>query len=677
MKSNILRDNIIFWSRLGIGIGYKALDESGNPVIEDDTFSALRYHRRLYEKGVRIHSFILEAGWTGDGVYNFTTTDRTMDAACRIGDDALLIPRIKFDPPDEWLKNNPEEVFVYYDGPDNPDEISAMVGTDKHDYLGYDAPEGLYMGNPKYARPNVGGKISNQSFSSDKWLEAAEVTISKLITHLEEKYGDRILGYHIAFGTSGETLMWGRISQKYGDYGITNRRKFNEFLEKNYGITAEMGSPDSRYKQNGTLSEFMRADNPVARYYDEFMDEVNSHAAEFLCKAVKKYAPDKLTGVFYGYYMGIAESGYTGHTNVQKLLDSPYVDFFAAPKIYYRMAPGDSCGEYGNAQSVNMKKIWVDECDIRTHLAKDTPPQWACNNIKQTRNSFTRELAKNMSHDSGLWFMDLGGGWYDSEEIIKLVEELNDINNNVRKKKHESVADVLILINEKSTSVTSISFKSLQSYAVDLICDIKRTGAIPDIYRCSDVKDLDLNRYKLIIYAYDFSLSDEDVRYVCSHSDATVMFQYAAGCLSGGNFSLDNTKNTTGFSLYELPDSPFDFPCVKVKGDSVFECENGNTVIETRNGRSFIMNTYPTLPIEFLKKIVTDAGCRIYCEADYTIYGDNRFLAVIASDKDYNGKIDFGQIRKWRCVTTGECGEGRCAFVSMDAYDVRVFLFEC
>ena len=51
-----------------------------------------------------------------------------MDAACKIGQDVLLIPRIKLDPPYDWLKNHPEEVFVYYGGPRTAEEISAMVG---------------------------------------------------------------------------------------------------------------------------------------------------------------------------------------------------------------------------------------------------------------------------------------------------------------------------------------------------------------------------------------------------------------------------------------------------------------------------------------------------------------------------------------------------------------------
>jgi len=677
MDSNILRDQTIFWSRMGMGIGYKLLDEEGNPVIGNDTFSELQDHQAFYNRGIKLHSFILESGWIGDGVYNFTTTDKTMDAACQIGEDVMLIPRIKFDPPYDWLRNHPEEVFVYYDGPRTPEEISAMVGTPLHDCLGYDAPDGMYMGNPKYNRPNVGGKISNQSFSSDKWLTDAKAAMHALFTHLEEKYGDKILGYHIAYGTSGETILWGRISRRYGDYGITNQRKFKIFLKERYGIEAELPSPEERYSKKANASEYMRENQPIARYYDEFMGEENSRSIECLCKAAKEISPTKLTGVFYGYFMGIAETGYTGHTHIQKLLDSPYIDFLAAPKPYTRCAPGDSSGEFSTSQSVNLSKVWVDECDVRTHLAAtDTPKIWASENMLQTRNVLIRELAKNMSHDSGFWFMDLGGGWYRSNEMMDLVEELNGINTRIRAKKHQSVSDVLVLADELSTGISSIGY-SLNAYSVQFICNIKRTGVLVDIFRTADIKSLDLSRYKLIVFSYDFRLNEDTLDYVKERTNATLMFQYMAGCVADGKFSFENTKRVTGFSLRDNEEEwEYTFPNIKIENDVLHETTQGSFAVREEEGRTLIMNTIPLLSIAQIKEIVQNAGCHIYCDADYTLYGDNRFLAIIASDKEFSGTLDFEKEKQWKKIGSQESGNEKTVSLHLKPYETAVFLFE-
>ncbi len=677
MDRSILRNETIFWSRMGIGIGFKALDENGNPVIGNDTFSEVEDHKLFYNRGVKIHSFILESGWVGDGVYNFTTTDKTMDAACSIGEDVLLIPRIKLDPPYDWLKKHPEEVFVYYDGPRTPEEISAMVDTPLHDCLGYDAPDGMYMGNPKYNRANVGGKISNQSFTSDKWLQDAREMMGVLFSHLEEKYGDKILGYHLAYGTSGETLMWGRISRRFGDYGIANRRKFKAFLKQRYGIDGEMGTPEERYCKRATASEYMRENDPISRYYDEFMGEENSKSIEFLCKAAKEFAPTKLTGVFYGYFMGIAESGYTGHTHMQRLLDSPYVDFFAAPKLYNRCAPGDSGGEHSISQSVNLSKVWLDECDVRTHLAApDTPKEWKSENMLQTRNVLIRELSKNLSHNSGFWLMDLGGGWYRSEEMMDLVSELDDINRLIKAKPYESISDVLVLADDMSTGISSVGW-SVSAFAADLICNLKRSGVLVDIYRTADIKNIDLSRYKLVIFSYDFRLNQDTLNFVKERTDATIMFQYMAGCCADGNFSFENTKNVTGFSLCDNKEkSEGSFPSVKITNNVLFETNQGSFAERKEDGRTFIMNTIPKLPIEKLREVVRNAGCHIYCDADYTLHGDNRFLAVIASDKEFSGTLCFDKERTWKKYGTTECGTDKTVSLHLKPFETALFIFE-
>jgi hypothetical protein len=375
--------------------------------------------------------------------------------------------------------------------------------------------------------------------------------------------------------------------------------------------------------------------------------------------------------------MGIAQTGYTGHTHIQKLLDSPYVDFFAAPKLYDRCAPGDSSGEHSITQSVNLKKVWVDECDVRTHLAAaDTPPKWASQNMLQTRNALYRELSKNLSHDSGFWFMDLGDGWYDSAEMLDLVEELDTLNSLIRKKPHESVSDVLVLADELSTGITC-SGMSLDAFSTYLIFDIKRTGALVDIFRTSDIKNIDLSRYKLVVFSYDFRLNQETLNYVKERTNATIMFQYMAGCAADGNFSFKNIENVTGFSLRDNEEKTNEmYPTVKINNNVLYETEKGSFAERIEDGRTLIMNTIPKISIEELKNIVKKAGCHIYCDADYTLYGDNRFLCVIASDKEFSGTLDFGETKKWQKYGTDESGTSKSVTLDLKPYETAFFVFE-
>ncbi len=679
MNREILRDNIIFWSRLGFGLDPIQLDEKGHPALYDETFSELKFHQEFYKKGIKLHSFILNSGWIGVDKYDYTSTDATMEAAMKIGENAMLIPRIKLNVPIEWCKENPEELMVYPSGPQTAEEIRGVVDTPKHDWLGYEAPDGVYMGKPEMQRPNVGGVVSLQSFSSDKWLEDAKKALHKLILRLEEKYGDKIIGYHVTYGISGETMMWGRMNEKYGDYGITNQKKFKAFLKEKYGIEAEIPTPCVRYNQKDTVKDFLREDNKISVYYDEFTNEMNSYAVEYLCRAVKEIAPHKLTGVFYGYFMGVENIAYTGHTEVEKLINSPYVDFFAAPKTYFRCKPGDACAEYGCSQSVNLKKVWVDECDVRTHLAAaDTPANWASRNITETENALTRELAKNLSHNSGFWFMDLGGNWYNSDEMMELVGYLNDINNKVRAKEYKSVSDVLLLVDEKSVMQNSISNHCLRGYAADFICNTKMSGAVLDVYRYSDLRQLNLAQYKLIVFAYTYKLNKEDIEYVKSQTSASLCFNYLAGALSEESFSFDNIKNVTGFTLEEKSQREYDFPEIKILDtDKVIKSDShGEVVCKEVDGRLHIMNSIPYLDVETIRNLAKMSGCHIYCEAGYTLYADSRFLAMTATPEAFKGTVNLGGVKNWTNPKTGQTGVSDKIDVDIESYGTLFIIFD-
>ena len=228
-SKEFLKNNPVFWSRLGFCYDPPLKDEDGKPLVFTknlDKYS--KYHRDFSKHGVKIHTCILHAGWVGVNEYDYSLTDQVLEEIFKDNENAYFIPRIKLNVPVDWCYENPEDVFVYEGGPTTSEEIKSMVGTLKQDYIGYDSPNGYYRsGDYVDTRPNVGGLIARQSFSSEKWLKDAGVALEKLINRLEHSaYADRIIGYHIAHGLSGESVMWGRMSNRYGDYGITNRKEF-------------------------------------------------------------------------------------------------------------------------------------------------------------------------------------------------------------------------------------------------------------------------------------------------------------------------------------------------------------------------------------------------------------------------------------------------------------------
>ena len=641
---DFIKNNPVFFSRLGFCYDPPLKDVDGKPLVFSKNFEKYKkFHTDFCNAGVNIHTSILHSGWVGTDEYDYSLADKVLETVFSYGDDVYYIPRIKLNPPIEWCRDNPEELFVYNEGPRTKEEIRSLVGTLKQDYLGYESGMGYYRAD-EYVdnRPNVGGLISLQSFSSKKWQKDAAEALRRLIDRIENsKYADRVIGYHLAYGACGETVLWGRTSCRYGDYGIANRRAFFEWGVKKYGsaeklaevwgqkgITAEniiIPAPEERTGKTDSFADFMRTGkkDTICIDYDIFSSDVNTDALLHFAKTAK--ASGKPVGSFYGYFMHIDNAAYTGHLGLEKLLNRPYIDFFAAPKSYYRSGYGQPGGEMCPAQSVNRKKLWLDELDNRTHLATEVLEGLYCSKTeKDTMNVMVREFSKNMAHGSGFWWMDLGGGWFDDTSLMNEIHKLVLLNNKMRAMSAKSVADVLVVVDERSALYMRANHDLRCGFVEDFLSEMQMSGVIFDTYRAADLESLDLSAYKLVIFAYCEYMDCEWYRDVKNrlNPNTVVMFNYASGLHCKDGFDLGNAERIMGCSLC-LTENPsrYDFPQLKAVGNSA-------------NGKC-VYNMKPYMRHSELAEIAKSANCHIYTDDDGTVlYGDSRFLAVFNTTRD-------------------------------------------
>lgn len=661
MNKELLRNNSVFWTRVGFAYDPPMCNENGEPLmLEEDFEKHSKYVNNFAKKGIKICSSIIHLGWIGIDKYEYSATDRTLDGILGNNPDMYYIPRIKLNVPVDWCRENPEELFLYEGAPRVAEQIAAMVDTSKHDWLGYESPTGYYMGNNKsLIRPNVDCLVSRQSFSSKKWLKDAGEALKKFIEHINAgKYADRVIGYHIAFGTSGECILWGRINERYGDYGIENLRNLYDFGIKKYGNrealskawnqpditrdTVKLPTADERYSGSDTLNMLFRNDNEymaISHDYDEFTSNVAVDAIEYFGKIVKDYSKDYCVGCFNGYFLHVANAAYAGHVAIDKILNSEYIDFLAGPLSYYRRRIGEPGGEMCPAQSINRKKLWLDEIDCRTMLAvKEKDTEWYNPTLKTTLWTLWRDVCRNISHNSGYWFMDLGGDWYDDDELMDGVEELNNFAEDIRKLPYQSNSDVLVVYDEESHLNMKVNHDLLLDFCDDFNRECNSSGALVDYFRLNDLNDLDLSNYKLIIFAYTF-VNDERLKNIKLPENATIMFNYAAGAIKNGSVSCDNIEKFTGFKVTEYSDPSYRYPMLNIVGTD--EKISKKEV----HGRQHILNVMPKLNNQIIRQIAKDAGCRIYADSGCVVYGDKRFIGLfgvednttifIPDDNDY------------------------------------------
>lgn len=627
---SFLRDHPIFWSRMGFCYDPPMLDGEGKPILVEDDFDFFRAaHESFSDIGVRVHTCILHTGWVGVDRYDYSLCDRVLNELFQSGKTDYFVPRIKLNVPVDWCRQNPDEVCVYYDGPRSAEQIRALVGTEQQDYLGFDSETGYSSGKWKDPRPNVGGVISMQSFSSQKWKQDAGEALRRLVQHLESgPYADRILAYHIAYGACGESMPWGRYSNRFGDYGISNQKHFLEWgiqkygseeaLEKAWGAISNgdiVPPPEKREWTPNDAEHSYRFESETRRGidYDRFTTDVNVDALSHFGKIAKENSGGKAVGCFYGYLLHMRRSAYAGHLGWEKAFQSPYLDFFAAPKSYYRCQAGEAGGEMAPTVSVNLRKLWVDECDNRTHLAiGDT--HHVAENLEQTQTVHLRELCKNISHNSGLWYMDLGGGWYAQKEIMEHLEVLIKRSLSIRKRPYKSIAEVFWAADEEGILH---GLPDRIKANEDTMRNFQLAGAPIDFVFAKDLLKLDTSRARLVILQDPISCTDDFLQALKKKLPQNCHICW---------FGKSGVSN--GFELINTNLSPKPYFAIKESHDQIALAYDENGAIIAAQGKNgdFTVSAFP-IGVEAARRMLELAGVHCLAPMECAVYADNRMVS--------------------------------------------------
>lgn len=682
INHNYLRDETFFWSRLGFCYDPPRYDKDNKLIIFSKNYEKYRkVHKDFQNAGIKYHTTILHSGWVDDNTYDYSLTDETLEAVLKDNPDILYMPRVKLNAPPLWCKKHPEDVFLYEKSKNlSLEEISGKCATSEHDYFGFNCPDGYCVNGGDGAfvddRPNVDGLIGLQSFSSPKWVEDASTALEKLIEHIENgPYSNQIIGYHIAYGQCGETCLWGswrkREEHHRGDFGYTNTKEFIKFGLKKYNTQEnllkkwnvnsleeiEVPSVNVRDCKKDSLRDLFYdgKQNLICLDYNEFVSLSNARACEAFCRIVKEKTNGKAAGIFYGYIY-TPQSAYMGHCDINAVLQSEYIDFVASPKGYYRNTAGDPGGEQGPSYSINKKKIWLDEIDNWTHL--DKRPNKA-KNLFETRTLILREAVKNLSLDQGFWWMDLGEGWYDMPEIMGYIKEINNAKNTIKMKKHKSISEILIVVDEISIKSMSASYGLTGGLLYNLQSELRLIGAPVDTLRLADLYEADLSQYKMIVFANTFKI-DNTMREILKENakGKTYIWNYAAGIINS-EFSLENVKELTGFDIREFAHNyiteEVGYKIKQYNYGSVREIEIDFPFIEILpSDNSEIISRYPnqkvlcakmkkdegtsilcalaSMMMKDFRKIAIEAGCRMYAPENCTVYADNRILGVFPKE---------------------------------------------
>ena len=214
--------------------------------------------------------------------------------------------------------------------------------------------------------------------------------------------------------------------------------------------------PALRRGKKGTLLGIRdpRLETQVMDYY-RCQQRVVADCLETFGRVVKGETGGRcLYGAYYGYLFEVLPQTQGGHLEIERLLSSPVIDYFAAPYGYEwrRM------GQDGRLRSLAVAfhlggKVHLVEADTRTHLHPRNE-YGRQQNITESLAAIRRELSTALVEGAALWFCDFGpgdaGGWFDEPAMMREIGRLYALADELIRQPRRRTAEVALVCDPAS-----------------------------------------------------------------------------------------------------------------------------------------------------------------------------------------------------------------------------------
>ena len=443
-----------------------------------------------------------------------------------------------------------------------------------------------YYNNETYLK-DINGSLKYPDPHSLIYLTAAGQYISNLVAHVEaQSYSRSIVGYQISLFDGGEWVM----PVGYWGYSGATCTAFQSWLQEKYSTVENLRTAwnDPTVASFETISvplpqEFVAADHgafrdPALRRkvidFETFWQDSNVSCLLAFCRTVKEASTNSippLTGAFYGYTLESGQAFYKGHLALRTVLDSPDIDFLAAPYSYIYRCPAwqqatnadISAGAYhGPADSIIANgKLFFSEDDSRTYL---TTNDSNCHfpDLAGTVADLRRNQLVNLCHGTGFWRLDLyGGGWYNSTDLMQeigLEKHLDNLLVSDTDYASGYTPDVALIVDEASplyvASVNATNADprlSVNRYLRDNLC---RGGVNYGVYLLSDLVAGRVPDGAVYLFAGTYRITRSDRNWIDENlkkNGKTLVWFYGSGLYDETGWGLNRIRDLTGLDIEE------------------------------------------------------------------------------------------------------------------------------
>lgn len=502
--------------------------------------------------------------WKQDDSLDMEKVGKHIRGVTSVCPDAVIFIRIHVDPPHWWSEKYPEEA------------------------VGYTAPLTVRPLRDEQDNSDVNGEMA-VSGASVRWRDDASKKLVEFLRDLSAMpEGNHIAGFHVAGLLYGE---WHYQRFWYEpDSGPAMTHRFRKWLQAKYKtdralqaawrdskVTLDTATVPAMEERTYTADGMFRDPQTqrwVLDYYHCHQETVADDILHFTHLVRTSWPRPTIIGIFYAYFFSMVEMSSAsiagGDLEVQKILDSPDIDYLAGPFSYTDDARKmGGTGEFRCVyESIRLhQKLWLSETDQTSNLGIPPPGAQYAQTDAKTIALNRRNFAYVLTHGAGMWWYDFGpkggGGWWDRPEFLADIERMRRLDGEATQKPEQSVGDVLIVYDTNVFYQLAIqrSRKDPISFtAIDGLSNAAyHTGAAIDQVLLADLPRLDLDRYKVIVFANTFLLTDQREQFIknkVAKSGRTLVWIYAPGYTDGENLrGVERLSGIVGMGLKKV-----DFP---------------------------------------------------------------------------------------------------------------------
>lgn len=607
-------------------------------------------------KGVYYSNF--GESWIDDYTYDFKPIDEQIELFIKSAPNAYLDIMLQVDTREWWLKKYPEYQNSFW--------------------------------------------CLSQVCADEKWRNAACAYLKAAVTHIEEKYGERVFAYHILGGCTTEWLS----EKDFEESSPIKEKAFREFTgDKNAVI------PSKKEREFSVEKSFL---DPVEHKnlitYRKFHAQLITNTINYFAKGIREIiGHDKLIGVYYGYIFELGGSKVwdCGHLDYESIFDGVDIDLIAAPSPYswWRRHEGTS-GVMCTVDSLTLNnKIYFQEFDHRTYLKS---LQLGAGKVlvggrdgakkpQETIDMIRREFAFTQSKGLAMWWFDMFEGWYYDDILMNEIKNCVDLSDEFSNLENKNISEIAVITDPESHYYLNKN-AHVNSELVDWErAELSKIGAPYDLFTASSLDKIDFSQYKLVIFLSQFKADKKYTDIINSKikkDGKTIMWLYAPHYVSE-MLSTDGIEQITDMKIAKMgsPETVvmcgdlrfgFTYPkdtmfYVKVEGDDCFATTEPNVEVLGRYQISFAPalvrkncgeyhsvfcgSGYVTGDI--FRKIAKDAGVHIYHDGNQnTVYVNSSILGVYHREKT-DAIISVKENGSYKDVYSGEIYQAENNFIKL------------